>query len=220
MTTNIIDENDSLKELVNFLRTNITDSQSRITFVSQYFSGDDSETEFTPTNSSSWKCLDYVKVGGVTQNYGTDYTINWNTGKITFITAPITGSNNIEMRYGYGSSGAMVYADMPRTDVIETSYPRIGVGLTINTEQQAIGGNAFQNTLRFTILIVDENSNNLSNLVKEVRENIMNNSKTFYNFRYIYPANVNNIVISENETGEKLGKTIELIAPLRYEIIN
>jgi len=220
MTTGIIDLADTASEFVNFLRSNLTDSQNRLTFVSQYFSGDDSETDFTPTNTASWKCLDYVKVGGTTQSYGTDYTIEWTTGKITFITAPVTGVNNIEMKYGYGTSGAMVYPDMPRTDVIESSYPRVGVTTTINTEEVSVGGQAFKSDLRFSVLIATEDSQELDDLTKEIREEVLNNRKGFYNVRFVYPTNVADVIITENESGEKLGRIIEFLAPDRYEILS
>lgn len=216
--TSQINLDDLKNEFTNFLRVNLTDSRSRITEVSQYFSGDDSTVLFTPTNTSSYQSTVYVKIDGTTQTYGDDYTVNWVTGAITFTTAPASGSNNIELKYGYGTS-AMVFPDMPREDLRASSYPRVGWGLSMTTDELSVGGQAFKTDLRFTVLLLGEDALALDQLVEELRNAVQNNRTGFYNFRYIYPSNVANITVSEDISKEILGRVVELVAPDRYEII-
>lgn len=212
---------DDLKnEFTNFLRVQLSDNKSRITWVTQYFDGDDSTVEFTPTNTATYLGTFHVKISGTTQTYGTDYTINWVTGVITFTTAPTTGTNNVELKYGYGSSGAMVYPDMPRRDLTKSSYPRVGWGFSMTTDELAVGGQAFKSDLRFSVLILSEDGVLLDQLIGELRKAIQDNRTNFYNFRYIYPSNVSNISISEDISEEILGRVIELVSPDRYEIIS
>ena len=63
--------------------------------------GDSSNTLFQ-TNHAPIKDMSYtLKVGGVTKTETTDYTIDKDIGLITFNSAPIAGSDNIELTYKY-----------------------------------------------------------------------------------------------------------------------
>jgi hypothetical protein len=64
----------------------------------QKFSGNGSATvyQLLETNIAS---VDVVKVGGVTKTVTTDYTVNLSTGKVTFVSAPATGVNNVEITW-------------------------------------------------------------------------------------------------------------------------
>lgn len=62
----------------------------------QTFSADGTSKDYqlAETNIVS---VDFVKVNGVTKTLTTDYTINLTTGKVTFVTAPTTGQDNVEI---------------------------------------------------------------------------------------------------------------------------
>lgn len=60
----------------------------------------DATTKIFPLSSVSVSDASYVvKVGGVTKTEVTDYTIDKDTGIITFVAAPATGSDNVECTY-------------------------------------------------------------------------------------------------------------------------
>lgn len=65
------------------------------------FSGDDTTVTFNLANEYVKPGSETVTVGGVEQKEGTDYTINYIIGEITFETAPTTGTDNTSVDYDY-----------------------------------------------------------------------------------------------------------------------
>ena len=63
------------------------------------FSGDGTTTVFTVATSNAPTVVDLVLVGGVVQ---AKTAYSYGGGKLTFSTAPASGTNNIEVRYGGG----------------------------------------------------------------------------------------------------------------------
>lgn len=68
------------------------------------FSGDGSTTTFTLSNTPVVPESETVEVDGSQQTRGTDYTIDYETGVITFTTAPSSGTDNISVTYDYFDS--------------------------------------------------------------------------------------------------------------------
>ena len=209
-------------EIINDLRSNLTDPRSRITLVSQYFSGTGTATTFDVTNASTMKCVKYVKVGATTMKYGSEYTVTFrgtNIGRITFTNAPAVGTNNIEVNYGYGSS-AMIYGDRPRQDLYVANYPRIAVSAMINTKELDVGGRAFTNDIIISMLVLTEHPAYLDELCTDVRNRILANKKNYYNFRYIYCTAMNDINTMEDRTTDVVGRVMDFAIPDRIEVIN
>jgi len=119
--------------IVNFLRANLSELTrldedgntiaNRQTLRTETFDGDDSETEFVMTNNTT--CFKTVSVGGTELIPYQDYQIDINNKKVTFTTAPATGTDNIEIIYYSGTS--WIYPDKPRETLNKNSYPRISV---------------------------------------------------------------------------------------------
>jgi hypothetical protein len=68
----------------------------------QRFSADNTSTAYN-ISESLIDSFDYVKVNGVTKTLTTDYTIDLVNGKVTFVTAPITGQDNVEIGWTKGT---------------------------------------------------------------------------------------------------------------------
>jgi hypothetical protein len=64
----------------------------------QKFSGNASATVYQLLETSITS-IDTVKVGGVTKTVTTDYTVNLTNGTVTFVSAPATGVNNVEITW-------------------------------------------------------------------------------------------------------------------------
>ena len=62
-------------------------------------SGDASTTAFTLSNTPVIPGSQYIEVGGSAQTEGTDYTVAYDTGVVTFTSAPATGTDNIDIDY-------------------------------------------------------------------------------------------------------------------------
>ncbi len=68
----------------------------------QRFSADGTETEFV-LRESDLTSIDKVYVNGILRVITTDYTVNLSTGKVTFLTAPIVGQDNVEIHWTKGN---------------------------------------------------------------------------------------------------------------------
>lgn len=68
----------------------------------QKFSGDNVATNYFLAEAAITS-VDYVKVGGVTKTVTTDYTVDLTAGKVTFVVAPATGTNNVDIGWTKGS---------------------------------------------------------------------------------------------------------------------
>ena len=77
------------------------DSTSGSSVTGETFSGDDSTVTFTLVNEYVKPYTETVTIDGTEQQRGTDYTINYITGDITFETAPASGTDNISVDYSY-----------------------------------------------------------------------------------------------------------------------
>lgn len=93
--------------LVEFLRTKLTDPRSRDTTTNtETFSGDGSTTEFSLSvpAGNHLSAITSLQVGGSAVDKWKDYDIDLQNKKVTFDTAPATGTDNIEITYKYGDN--------------------------------------------------------------------------------------------------------------------
>ena len=67
----------------------------------ELFSGDGSTTAFTLANNPVVPGSETILVAAAAQTYSTHFTIAWDTGIVTFVTAPATGTDNIDIDYTY-----------------------------------------------------------------------------------------------------------------------
>lgn len=124
---------ESDEQLMNFLRSTVTEitrtglSNRQTNSQTQSFSGNDSTTVFTLTNKAV--CINFVTISGSTQTAFLDYQIDLDNKKITFTTAPATGTNNIVVNHDTGTN--WIYTDVPRDDLKKVSFPRLVI-TTIN----------------------------------------------------------------------------------------
>ena len=79
--------------------------------------------------------------------YGTDYTVNFLTGVISFTVAQ-TGSYTII----YDNGPDKIYPDFPRDDLTISSFPRIALDiLNVSMDALGIGGSQFISDVAFLI---------------------------------------------------------------------
>jgi len=78
------------------------------------FSGDGTTTTFYLSHAPLQGTVT-VKVDGAYKTENVDYTVNYETGGITFDEAPPSGTNNIEVTYGYAPPNAVIEEAMDRS---------------------------------------------------------------------------------------------------------
>lgn len=67
----------------------------------QTFNSNGTATEYV-ISEQALTSVDFVKVNGVTKTITTDYTQDLTTGKVTFVVAPITGQDNVDIGWTKG----------------------------------------------------------------------------------------------------------------------
>lgn len=149
-------------------------------------------------SSTPIKDFVYVTVDAVNKYYLRDYTMNWNTGVLTWNSA-LTNGQVVATQYDYGS-GDKIYPDYPRDDITLTSYPRIAIELTsVSTQPLGLGGTNHISDFLITIYVwvsVNKDTNiaggfgglsDLNTTMYNIRNKIRSNAKSFYTFNWITP---------------------------------
>ena len=149
-----IDRRNIKKEIVNSLRNAdlISTSVRGVTTFTQEFSGDGSTTDFVLTGTGigngGIKNIRSVTVGGVLQTFGTDYDFSDDFQTISFTTAPITGTDNIDIEHDFSAIGDRIYPDFPKKTISVNDYPRIGFDiLSETTTPKALRGAIYQTNI-------------------------------------------------------------------------
>ena len=119
--------------LLNYLRWKVSDPASRGSTATETFSGDGSTTTFTVANNGM-EYVGTVTVDGITQRHGEHFTLDLkdeNTaGTITFRTAPASGTNNISITYGYGTSWILPFRPTRVASMPMVGLKKISAGST------------------------------------------------------------------------------------------
>ena len=189
------------KELVNFIRNSdvLTISQRGVTTYSDTgtFAGESSYT--LVSNPTTAKNVRSVVVAAVTLSYGADYTVNFSTGVITFTVAQ-TGAYTI----GYDSgSSDKIYPDFPRDDLTIGSYPRIAVDIVgVNTDAFGIGGTKFISNITFTIVVYDDNADDIDTVIQSIRDALISNTKSFNYISFVKPVLTGPLINSPDRSDE------------------
>jgi hypothetical protein len=214
-------------ELVNRLRAglNVDDTLSRITETTTTFDGDDSTTKFT-LSATALSYVASVSVEGVVQEYITDYSIHFrgsDKGKIEFVTAPTTGTDNISVTWGEINTGKsnFIWPDFPRIDLGLHSYPRIGFRLSDRNEVAGLGGSdlPLKHDIMVQIKIVDDDTYSIDNLLNKVRLFLLQNAKSFYYFNFIAPESWSEYEVYDDNISRGRAKMLQFVIPNKYEII-
>lgn len=180
-----------------------------VTTKTDTFTATASQTNFTLTQIAV-KNVRAVTVQSVSKYYLFDYTINFSTGVVTLLTGA-TLNDTVTIQYDYSSSADKIYPDFPRHDLKLSSFPRVGIELlNINTKPLGLGGTNYISDVAVSIIAwIPANKDpafnsyggteNLSDLMKNIRQTIMTNAKSFYSFKYIHPSSSSPIAQGQND---------------------
>ena len=143
--------------LQNFLRSTVAEVtrvglSNRQTTDSESFNGTGAQTVFTITKTPLL-AINSVTVDAVEMTAYLDYQIDIDNSKITFTTAPGSGTDNVVISLEKGSN--WIFTDLPRDDLKKENYPRIGIqALDEDGNLQGLGEHDTWDTVIFQIDIV------------------------------------------------------------------
>lgn len=208
------------EELVVFLRnSDIFSVGTRgVTTESDSFNGTGALLTFTLTPSTgSVRNVRSVTVSSVSKALGTDYTVNYSTGVVTFVVAPGSGTNNVVVSYDCGTSDK-IFPDFPRPDISVSSFPRIGVDIISAKTEMAGFGNVHVTDFLITVAVYDFKSEDISNYIKAIRQAMIAARSSFYYIKLLTPNAIGPMIVSPNKNDKILMQTVDFNAGFNYEI--
>lgn len=215
-------------EICQFLRRNdvLTTTVRGITrTASSYAVGVGGETTHTFTGNIPTRDFRTLTVDGATMLFLRDYTMNWNTGALTWNT-PLTNGQAVVYSIDWGT-GDKIYPDLPRDDINLQSFPRVGIELTsITTNPIGLGGMTHLSDMLITIHVwapVNKSADtanygglqDLEETHRLIREAFRTGAKTFTSFTYITPSGVNPLFKGKND--KLLGQSADYRVKFRFE---
>ena len=168
------------------------------------FSGDSTHTlANAPTTVKNVRSV----TRGTVLVYGTDYTVNFLTGVISFTTAQ-TGTYTIS----YDNGPDKIFPDFPRNDLTISSFPRIALDImNVGMDNFGIGGSQFISNVAFTVVVYDDNTNDLDGYIQTIKDLYVNNAKNFYYLKFIKPTLIGPTINSADKKDEIMQKNIDIL---------
>lgn len=178
------------------------------------FSNDSTHT--LATNPTLVKNIRNVNVASADLAWGTDYTVEYTTGVITF-TSPQTGAYVID--YDQGNQDRL-FPDYPQAYLKRNDFPRIAVGFDSATAQDAALGGASNtwSNIRGSIICYDLSQKNVNQMASDVKEFIMDNKKVWYQVDYIRYVGFGPLLPSEFGEQKCFQRNILLEIPAIQEV--
>lgn len=198
---------DTIKEeMIMFARKNVTDPSSRGSSATETFSGNGSNTQFTVANTNL-KHITTVTISSVAKTEYSDFTVEYfgsNKGRITFTTAPATGTNNISVTYKYGDT--WIFPEFPKNPLTLSSYPRIAIDIIAgDSTPAALGTGNVKTEITFLAVAYSNNTREADLILNDLRTDLINNAKNFVNIPFVYPEQIQNM-------GSEQGKDAKVVA--------
>jgi len=169
-----------------------------------------SGTKVITISRTNVKNVRSIIVASVSKSLGTDYTVNYNHATGCVITFGSNQTGDYVVSHDYGSD--KIYPDFPRDDLTINSYPRIATDiLNVSTEAFGIGGEKFISNVAFTIVIYDDNSDDLDGYIQTIKDLYVTNAKNFYYLSFIKPTMIGPTINSFNKKDEIMQKNIDFL---------
>jgi len=183
------------EEFVNFLRNQdlISVSDRGVTTYGETQSLTAAGTAILSNSPTLLKNVRSIIVGGTALVYGTNYSVNFDTGLITF------GSNQTGtavFSYDSGSSDRIFY-DYPQPYLKLKDFPRMGFDIiSAVTNEVELGAGSTDTEYILSIVAYDADQDNVESMISSTRESILDNKKNFYYIPFITPTNMGSIIVS------------------------
>ena len=174
-----------------------------------------SGTKVITISRTNVKNIRSITVGAVSKYLGTDYTVNYNhaTGCVITFGSNQTGAYAVSHDYGADH----IFPDFPRDDLTISSFPRIAVDiLNVSMDAFGIGGSQFISDVAFTIVVYDDNSDDLDGYIQTIKDLYVNNATDFYYLKFIKPTLIGPTIDSPDKKSEIMQKNIDLVG--KFEV--
>lgn len=186
---------DIKKELLIFLRNSdiisISDRGVTTSTDTGTFTADTSYT--VSTNPTLLKNIRSIVVGGITLKFGTEYSVNYKTGEITFIVSQ-TGAYTII--YDQGSTDR-IYPDYPQPFLKQKDFPRVALDIISGVSNEfGIGAEITQSEYIMSITFYDKDHEDVEEAIALIRGLLMDNKKNFFYIPFLTVTNMGPLLVS------------------------
>ena len=198
------------QEQTDFLRNQdiFTTTQRGVTTASA--TGTLSGTKVITISRKNVKNIRSITVGAVSKVLGTDWTADYTHSTGCVITFGSNQTGDYIVSHDYGSD--KIHPDFPRDDLTINSYPRIAVDiLNVPIDAFGIGGSKFISNVAFTIVVYDDDSNDLDGYINAIKEAYVTNAKLFYYLNFIKPTSIGPTINSPDKRNEIMQKNIDFL---------
>lgn len=214
------------REIINYLRVNLTDPKSRGTTTLATLSGTGVATDFLVNVSTIKGIINVEHPVNTALTYGTDYTYDTDYDdsgtkklKISFTAAPASGTDNIEVNYTYGST--WIYPDYSQVQSTLSDFPRVTVDVLLaSTNDDSLDGAHKLTNITISITVNDFKPERLDSIIDEIRGLMLNKQKTFYYSKYITPSNISPLIYTENTNNKIFQRTIDFDSLFNFEVVS
>lgn len=186
--TQVVDYNEMKREIAYFLRNNdlFTISERGVATSTNESLGTLAADTFVDIPSGIVKNIRSLSVGGSGLTYGTDYTydVDYSSSacRITFTVAQ-TGACLVT--YDYGSND-IIWFDMPKQELKIKDFPRVGMDIIGDTtDDLEITGDQQLVQVSLSIYVYSNDTDEIDDKIKTIKELIIANKKNFYSHRYL-----------------------------------
>lgn len=206
------------QELVVFLRNKdiISTSNRGVTTSQDTGSYSNDSTDTLDTNPTLVKNVRNIAVGGTDLVFGTEYSVNYDTGVITYVSAQ---TGNYVIDYDQGNTDS-IYPDFPQPYLKLNQFPRIAVDIIGgNMSEISLGATTSQHSYNITIVGYSATTEELEDLIKDVQSNVLSNKKNFYYLSLIHPTTLGPILNSPNKEDKVMQRNIDFLADFNFETV-
>ena len=154
----------------------------------------DNSSHTLATSPTQVKNVRNVEVASADLNFGSDYTVDYSTGVISF-TPNVTGDYVID--YDTGTTDR-IFPDFPQADLKLNAFPRIGFDIISGkTEENSLGAQSNMSRYLISIVSYDKDQDNVEQIISNIRTAIQDNKKNFYYSPFITPVSLGPLLPSE-----------------------
>lgn len=152
-----------------------------------------------------------ITVAAVSKYLGTDYTVDYNHASGCVITFGANQTGDYVVSHDYGTD--KIFPDFPRSDLTINSYPRIAVDIiSIDTDAFGIGGSQFISNINFTIVVYDDDVDDIDAYIQAIKTAIEAAPNDFYYFGFTKPTLTGPCIVSPGKSDEIMQRNIDLQA--------
>ncbi len=170
-------------------------------------------------NKTDVKNIRSITVAGTPLVFGTEYSVDYDfldttiKCKITFVAAQ---TGNYSIPYDHGPD--KIFPDLPRTDLSISSFPRIAIDVIgSNTAEIEIGAGNNLTAISFSVIVYDDNSEDIEDYLKAIWTFFIANKKNFYHLVFITKLATGPLLPFTEGRQKVMQKSMDFLAPFNLE---